>query len=182
MSSSFSLSEPKQLEYPYPNPRCDIPLYDDPYNRDVNRLMASLATFGSMIENGKVSLNNEDLHKLSPILKRYCDNQITLGDMKMLLQTYPPSSQTTRRIYLPQILDWKPPALFSALGNLPLYEEVIFLHQVSAQDWIVFLVFTREPRIELFVVGNIEKKETTKKSNKLQMILEKLIPNKQKKN
>jgi hypothetical protein len=153
-------------------------LYDDPYNRDVNRLMVSLAAFGSMIADGKLCINNEDLRKLSPILYRYCDNQITLGDMKILLSTYPPLSRTKKRhIFTPQILDWQPPALISALVNLSQYEEGIFLHRVSPQDWIVFLVFTRKPRIELFVVGDIDTKETIEKMNKLQKIMEKLLPN-----
>ena len=167
----------KEQKYPYPSPCATIPLYEDPYLRDPTRLMSSLARFSFLASTGEIPFHNDNLRPLLPILNRYCDNQSTADDMKHLLRIYPPPSHHQRHIYPPQLLCMETPAIMNAIGNLDKLGEVIFLDGTLTGEWTIFLVFVKQRRIEVFVVGDIKKKQVASRTKLLMNFLKQVLPN-----
>ena len=178
MAQPFSLTRAKQQKYPYPKPNRSIPLYEDPYLRDPTRLMASLARFSFLASTGQIPFGKENFRNILPILNRYCDNKSTAEDMILLLCVYAPPTHRQRHIYVPQLLCLKSSFVLNAIGNLDQFDEAIFLDGTTTGEWIIFLVFVHPSRIEVFIVGDIEKEQVASCAKRLQNFIEKVIPNK----
>lgn len=178
MAQALTLTTAKQRKYPYPKPNRSIPLYEDPYLRDPIRLMASLTRFSFLASTGQIPFGNENFRNMLPILNRYCDSQSTAEDMILLLRIYNPPTHRQRHIYVPQLLCLKSSSILNAIGNLDQFGEAIFLDGTTTGEWIIFLVFVNPPRIEVFIVGDIEKEQVVSRTQRLRNCIEKVLPDK----
>lgn len=148
------------LQYPYnahkrvPNP------FQDVYNRMPNWLLASLSRYGHLVQSKEASLPYEQLDNVVATLTRFSEDSLQSSDFNVLSTTFPPGVFPTRHVFESHILQQKEGdicvALHTKLGDIQKYEQLVFPHCLTEEQWVVFLVLPSQSVIEIYLIGEMD--------------------------
>jgi hypothetical protein len=143
------------MQHPYPTGLKDSSFQsNDAFNRNHHQLLTSLGRFGHLILTEDISIQDDTLREIIPSLVNFCNNETTPDDFKVLLRTYRPPAIKTRIIYRTQMLDESRKSIGKQLSNLDKYEQALFSHALSPDNYLICLVLPVQGLIEVVFVGD----------------------------
>ena len=165
-----TLADP--LQYPYEASDKNIIPFDDIFEREPNQLLASLAQYGHMVQEGSALLYDDDLDRNVALLTRFgAEDSCLPSDFDTLLDLFPPTPFPKQHIFKSGFLhtaySTAVETLQSQLKNLPEYDQISFpcrtfsvddwTPPAKVNDWTVVVVFPKKAVIEVYCIGRVRK-------------------------
>lgn len=126
----------------------------DIYERDPSTLLASLARFGHAVQSREATIRDTEINAILPTLTRLCENNLSISDLKVLLDKFPLRTYKQSYIFLPYRPDR---TTLEHIGDFLQYDQIISYHSINATTWIILLALPKTRSIEIYTIGNVKK-------------------------
>jgi hypothetical protein len=143
ISIDYSFSH--RLKYPFDSSEIS-PVYNDPYDRPLERLLASFSKFGKELLNRNFPDMNVDLHHFQSVL-RMCDDCMLPEDFAVFANRLPISKMS--RIVSPG------QELTSTLKDARTLQQIIVAHFTTPIHWLVVLVSLNTGHVDIYSYGDV---------------------------
>jgi len=165
-----------KFKYPYNNTVPFSCSYEDKYNRNPRRLLKSAAHFGALLQERARSQVPTEMQEIPPEMQeifatfvQFSDDSLTPEQLPSLIRYFRPDSIKSRTILPPQILDGNNEEITKNMArDLRLHHQVIVIHHVDQNCWIIFLILTSQHTVDIYTIGDV-------KQNRMHQLLQKII-------
>jgi hypothetical protein len=172
-----------KFKYPYNNTVPFSRSYEDKYNRNPRRLLKSAAHFGALLQERARSQVPTEMQEIPPEMQeifatfvQFSDDSLTPEQLPSLIRYFRPDSIKSRTILPPQILDGNNEEITKNMArDLRLHHQVIVIHHVGQNCWIIFLILTSQHTVDIYTIGDVEQNRMHQLSKKIILTCEEVL-------